>query len=77
MTEPNPPAKKQKTEASTQAKPIVVIVEKDGDRYRCMFTLAKKGGRQCNMTRKSSDKYCAQHKLVSIDFNPFIVCQII
>lgn len=62
MTDLSPLIKKQKTEHEN---PTVSLQEKDGDRYRCMFILVKKGGRQCNMTRKKGDKFCAQHKLVS------------
>lgn len=65
MTDQNPPRKKQKVKTQEGSKGV--ILEKDGDRFRCMFTLVNKGGRQCNMTRKESDKYCAQHKLVCLN----------
>lgn len=40
----------------------ITPVPKDGDRLRCMFLLPHKHGRQCKMTRRKGDKFCALHK---------------
>ncbi|KAK9465538.1 methyltransferase TRM13-domain-containing protein [Lipomyces arxii] len=31
------------------------------ERFRCEYLLPHKNGRQCNMTRKASERFCAQH----------------
>lgn len=57
MSEPN--KKKQKLQLKIELQPTV------NGRYRCLHILEKKS-RQCNMTRRKGDKYCAQHKVVSL-----------
>lgn len=63
MTEPV--AKKHKSNKTPTEDGPIVLQAKDGSRCRCLYILQKKN-RQCNMTRRKSDKYCAQHKVVSI-----------
>lgn len=53
--------KRQKPSDSTNNESIIPI-KTDGQRLRCLYILTHKGGRQCNMTRRKGDKYCAQHK---------------
>lgn len=60
-----PTTKKQKTDNTLIPDGPIILQEKDGDRCRCLYVLQKKN-RQCNMTRRKKDKYCAQHKVVSI-----------
>lgn len=54
-------AKKQRKTKPVSG-PDTVPVEKDGERLRCLYLLPQKNNRQCNMTRRKGDEYCAQHK---------------
>lgn len=62
-TTEEPVIKRQKL--SEQSEELPVPIEKEGTRLRCMYFLPHKHGRQCNMTRRSGDKFCFQHKPAS------------